>query len=455
MSFFITDAVSDDFEHVYVVLEQLDLLTTSGTVSIHRAAQGAPMVVDLMSRGGATQRSLFVATATVPAGQYTGVRVVMDQNLMLVPTGSTQGTPAVFADSQGGQKTLALGFDAPRGFSGGESLVIDFDLATWELQGGVVTTTADYIRFVDPAGVMVLANHEPNDLEGVITALTGPAPNQRFILDKGTGQVPVAVGPDSALYHELGHQGALIAEGIRVEVTGIFDPAQGVLLADEIKVEDDDIPDAEVRGTVVGEDIQTATFSVLEEVEAFVPQGTALTIRSVAGTVFLTRRGVPMEDYFHWVDLLAVSGRLEAEGELDPVTQTLTPHRVKLIGPAVDEKYNELEGPVSNIDVAALSFTVAAEEWWGLNVGVGEPITVDLTDTYYYRVDRYTGEEETAVQFFAALTVGQRVEVEGRFNAVTRTFRARWAAFEPEWQDQDDLGFEDDGATPIDDPTGP
>lgn len=54
-----------------------------------------------------------------------------------------------------------------------------------------------------------------------------------------------------------------------------------------------------------------------------------------------------------------------------------------------------------------------------------------------------------------ALTAGQRVEVEGRFDAQTRVFRARWATFEPEEYDDDDFGDDDDGSVPIDDPTGP
>jgi hypothetical protein len=457
VSLFITDSVSDEYDHVWVTLHAVDLLTRTGSVSLYATlANATPVVIDLKSLGGPSQRFLFVATSSVPGGEYTGVRVVVGKDVMLMPIGSPAGEAAEFEAPDADLKIMVRGFDAPRIFGGGDSLLVDFDLANWiHYEGTVYASGGNYLRIADPSNVTVLSNHEAGDHEGTITQLAVAPPNQTFVLQRGTSQIPVQVGADTALYHEHGFQSAAIADGVLVEVTGIFDPTLGVLLAEEIKIEDDDIPDAEVRGTVTATESETATFRVLEEVEAFVPSSTEITVRSVAGTVFLSRRGVPMWDYWEWIELLGAAGELEAEGDWDPTENMLTPYRVKLIGPAVDEKYNELEGVVSNIDPIALSFTVAAEEWWGLNVASNEPITADLTDVYYYRTDRWFGEEVDAQEFFLSLTGGQRVELEGRFDPLTRTFRARWASFEPEEQDEDDYGYDDDGAVPIDDPTGP
>lgn len=457
MALYFTDAVSDDFDHVWVSLYSVDLLTRDGALSLYSTPPGAPpAIIDLKSLGGPNQRYWFVASSTVAAGEYTGAQVVLGAELMLMPVGSSTGTPARFEAADGERKLMVRGFDAPRTFAGGEALLIDFDLAAWNFYAGYVSAgSGQYLRLGDPAGISVLTAHEPNDHQGLITSVSGAAPNQRFVIEGGASALTVQTSAETALYHELGYQSAAIAVGTMVEVTGVFDNALGVLLAQEIKVEDDAVADAELRGTMTSSAVETATFQVLEEVEAFVPNSTALTVKATGGTVFLSRRGVPMWDYFEWVHLLGQGGQLEAEGAFDPAARALYAHRLKLIGPAVDEKYNELEGPVSNIDPGALSFTVAAEEWWGLNVDPGEPIAVELADTYYYRIDRETFEEVDAATFFLALTAGQRVEVEGRFDAQTRVFRARWATFEPEEYDDDDFGDDDDGSVPIDDPTGP
>lgn len=226
-------------------------------------------------------------------------------------------------------------------------------------QGG--TWLAIGVR-VSGAGVGLPPAGARTEIEGYITAFSSA---RQFSVSG------VAVDASAARWLPDG-----LALGVRVEVEGVY--ANGVLMATEVELEDDD--DFEIEGTVESVDTSARTLIVRGIVVHYA------SARFKQGTEADLRAGVRIE----------VDGRLDADGT------TLVATEIEFDD---DRDGAGIEGRITSLDRGAQTFVVAG-------------VTVDYSGARF--------EDGSA----ADLAVGVKVEVEGQFSSDGRTLRATEIEFD-------------------------
>jgi hypothetical protein len=416
-SLFMTDSL-DTHDHVWITVNKVVLTGAGGNATVFDDTVG--QTVDLKTlRDSSGERYAFLAA--VPAGTYTGASVTVDKTVTLFSGGSSTGVTRVFAGNNGSTATLTIGFSTPRSFGPGQGFALDFNLADWN-DDGTTITGSPFLREGQGAGLHDGSRHEHDGFHGVIQGLAGVIPTQSFNLVRGSHSTAVVTNAQTVIFNSNGAPSPTLTNGERVEVRGAFSVDQNAIVADSIKIRapgDGDDDEQEVQGPVSDINAGAGTFVVtIDEAHHFIPTDTTVTVTTGASTVFVSGGGIILTpaDFFA---ALANGQEIEVEGIYDANTNTLAATRVKLEDGENEDHDSQVKGPVSAINVPALTFDVTAQEWEGISLGANQVVHVVTNGSTVFEHGSMT-----ASQFFAALTSGQQVEVEGVFDAGTSTMTA-------------------------------
>lgn len=420
---FMTDNL-DSHDHVWVTIKKVVLTGAGGDATVFNDATGK--TVDLRTlRDGSGERYSFLAST--PAGSFTRVAVTLDKTVTLFGSGSSTGLVRQFAGNDGTNVVMTLTFGAPRSFGTGSGFALDFSLSDWT-DNGTTVSGAPFLKEGSGSGLHDNSRHEREDYEGTIQNLSGSAPDQTFTLTNGVRSVAVITSASTIVFNSNGNPSPALANGKRVEVRGSFSLTQNAIIADVVKIEDANHGqgEAEVKGNASNIDANAGTLTVdATRTHHFQPNQSTVDVVTTQSTVYFSHGGLSLTKA-EFFAALANGQEVEAEGTYDSGTNTLTARKLKLEDGEGEHGHEaEIKGPVSSLNAQAQTFDVNAIQWEGITLGSNHLIHVTVTgDT------RYEHDNMTAQQFFAALSNGSFLEVEGFFDAETNTLVAKKMQFE-------------------------
>lgn len=406
-----TDSLSTDFDHVWVKVYQVYLEGQTNELVFEDAA-GLDMDLTTL-RDVAGPRYAFLDDNGVTPATYGQVRVVMDEELMLVPKGATTAQSYRFAAQHAvsgtpGRSELKLRSPSVI-IPGKNELVLDFDLSTWDLDANnrVVAT----LKRGNRNGLDDENRHEANDIHGTVSGLAGTSPNQMFTLTRPGGDVKVKTSADTRVFNSSGATNPVLANGQRVEVYGVF--VQGFFLARAVKVEDDSSSNDphKIKGNPSNINAAAGTFDVqVTLARGFVPDSTTMSVTTNATTRFLTDAGalITKDEFFA---ALAIPGnKVEVEGRANGSLFAAVKAKIE---DENDVNESEIKGPVTVVDAAAGTLTMTVQSWFGTGFSAGQSVDVTTKISTEYRLN---SDPVTKDQFFAGISVGTIVEAKGSYN---------------------------------------
>ncbi|HWK84988.1 MAG TPA: DUF4382 domain-containing protein [Caldimonas sp.] len=231
MQTYITDNLATDYSKVWVSIEKITAVDSSGAEVTLLDATATPAVVNLASLAAVGQ---FMSTAGIPAGVYTEVRVTLANSVQLVSLDGSSTITAKLAASGTEVVVHVRNLSLDTATSG--QLVLDFNLAkfTYDPSTGLVTPVVEAPLPSDAFGKFVRQQAEVNGLvQSVDTTAQSLTVNDRRL---GNGVV-VTLGADAVVVDEASGMNitlAGIAAGAHVEIRGIVTP--GATTADPVTV---------------------------------------------------------------------------------------------------------------------------------------------------------------------------------------------------------------------------
>ncbi len=407
---FATDSINDDFSQVWVKIHKIEIVGTTRATLFDDAAGKIINLKTLRDAIGA-KYSLMDSAGASP-GAYTQAVVTLDRELSLVPKGSTTAQAKQFSDDHNsataGMSELKL---ALAGFNaiGTKNLVLDFDLANWNVQpDGKVRAE---LRRGDDSGLGDERRHVGDDFGGRIQALAGTAPNFAFTLLRGNGR-HFSVKTDSAtrVFNQNGAANPVLVNALHVEVSGAF--VGGVLLASVIKIENEDRDDDPHKIKGVGTESAGVISVAVRMAFGFTPDRTTYTVNTNASTRYLSNAGVPMTRAT-FIAAMVSAAEIEVEGTA--LAGGLF-NAVKLKLEDEDENEAEVKGPITAITANGL--TMSARSWFGASLTLNQTVTVNVSGATEFRLN---SDSVTREQFFAGVAVGTTVETKGSMNGAVMT----------------------------------
>ncbi len=423
---FATDGFRDDYDHVWVTIYKIEVLTASG-VSDVVFDDPVGRVIDLKSlRDPSGQRFALLANASVRSGVHTRVRVTIGSTINLVPRGSTIAQSIQVASDVprdgNGNALLEFALANPHDFSAGnEDVVIDFDLAAFAIANGKVRPS---IKHALGAAIRNRNRHEKNRFSGIVSDLSGTPPDTTFILaTEGRTRLTVVTNANTRIFNADGSPNPALSNGQRVKVAGTFDADTRKFVATEIRigVEVEIQEPPEVEGAPSNINPVAGTFDVtVSSAEDFMPPSTTVRVVTTADTVFRSRGGVRMTSA-EFFAALATAASVEVQGNYNSSTNTFTALRAKLDDePSGGEDEDvEVRGNAVEDDSTAGAFTVRPIfEWEGF---LPNNNSVRVQTTASTRFKNLDGSLITKANFFSLFLMGNpgaiQVKVEGSYAA--------------------------------------
>jgi hypothetical protein len=433
---FVTDNLSDKYDHVWVSIKKIELkLAAGGTREIFSDPVG--LGIDLSSlHDESGPKYQFLNQLTLPAGTYSGALITLDKNAVLFPTNTTAGAeteiatqavapanalakdkksaaPAVSKDA-----VLDVTFDPPKMLgTGHDDLVLDFDLSQWKEDGGkvvgVVTTSMGAgLEAADRNGSVVES--------GVVNTLKGDVPQQNFILKNGDStEIQVQTTSATALVGLAGAGDPVLTKGQNVEVSGSFDTNTRRLTATTIKVTDPKVPVvSQVQGVVSAIDPKTGSWKVTpSETRGLLPAGTTIPVTLATDARFTGPSGLTLSKDDFMKGLSAEkSVSVLVSGSYDSAKALFTVGDARILNqdaqPAV-----KVAGLVSNPKTDALTFGLTVSDYEGLFTKPGAAAVVAVTPTTTFADQN--GKTLTTDQFFGALAAPTSAQVNGVLDTST------------------------------------
>lgn len=419
LDLFITDDLTPDYTGVWVKLYKGSLGKADGSsTTVFESAEGLP--VNLRQLNDGTARFLLLAPGRVPEGTYDKVEVILDKTVTLVATGSGATTTANFPntyDTTDGKSRISLTLDPNLTVPGPNRLVIDFDLKNWTVTGGVVTPV---VKRHDGSGLDDPSRHEKFEFKGVIGDLSGSLPPQTFTLRLRTGgSITVETTVETDIFIEGGATaGGNLANGLKAEVYGTFDPASRRLVARVVKAEvedEDDRDEAKIVGPGFDTNPTGGTFSIRPRfIRGAVPKGDVVNVATTETTKFKGRRGATLTKDQFFAAFVNVGSEpvVQVEGIYNAETNTITAKSCHIESDA-GRGDAEAEGESAEPNAQLRKFKLFVFEANGFDFG-SEAINVQaVEDAKYYGVN---DQLISATAFFEALAAGsKKVEIKGGF----------------------------------------
>lgn len=415
---FATDNLSAGYSAVWVTINKVQLRKADDTfVTVFENSSGK--VINLRAlNDGANRFSLFGKDG-IPSGTYSGIRVVLDRDVTLFPTGSTTGQARVFDDVYGAAAAnLDLTFGSAKVVGSGESpnWVIDFDLSQWNDVAGEITNAV--IVEGSTGGLSDPSRHDRDDFTGTVSSLAGTFPQLTFTLTTVNGNtINVQTNSSTAIFNNNGSPNPVLANGKRAEVYGVYVPASSSFVAFAIKVkESSDSDEFEVKGGPSEVNPSGRTLRVATRItRGFVPTLTYVNVVVNDSTLFKNDRGIVITEAQFFASLVRDTAlEVEAEGTtFNTSTQTLAARKIK-VDDEEDDGEAEARGTANTINATEGTFRIQLTEWEGFAGSVGMQLPITTNSGTEYR--DANGETITKTAFFELLPTSAGVKVEGRMN---------------------------------------
>ena len=413
LTLYATDSM-DGNDQVWVQLHKVELLSTLDRVAVFQDDAGKTINLRAL-RDGSGARFLFLGQTSIPAGEFTTAILTLSRDVNTVPAGQTNALKDVFDDSllKNGFTEIQITLDSAR--RGNDSLILDFDLANWVNNGGVISPVVKSLRDGTLSNV---ARHEKDDLKGTISGLTPTS----FVLNLPFGRtIQVNLKPTTVITRSDGGANPVLANGQIVKVLGIVSPAERSVQADQVTIKIDDNGDLgdEVKGTIT-QVSDLAYDLVVTRARGFLPPGSKVRIQATSTTVYLNNLGQPITKA-EFQAALGTGSVAEAEGLF--AAGILTAEKLKLEGNNAADNPAELKGTALSVDEANGKFTVSLSEWFGFAGALNQSVIVKTTGSTVFLDGN--GAPMTKAAFFAA--AGQKtVDAKGAFvNGELVAVRAR------------------------------
>lgn len=417
VSSYATDSLDTDYSHVWVTVFKV---TLEGANQIEVFNDPAGRLIDLKTlRDAAGARYEFLDDSSITPATYGAVRVELDEDLSLVPIGSTTAQARKFALVHGvpgspGRSQLKISTPHIM-IPGRNQLVLDFDLGSWNLDG--TGRVLAILKRGNGQGLEDRRRHEAREYPGRVSNLTGVAPTQSFFLTRGQISLAVRTDANTRIFNESGAPNPALANGVRVEVRGVF--VAGVLLANAIKIDDEvgDHPQS-IKGLASNLDETAGTLDVkVLRARGFVPDRETYGVTTSATTKFMSDGGAILTkaEFFAALAALGTNAHVEAEGTVSGGVFAADKLKVEDEG---EHHGAEIKGAITAVDPVAGTLTMTVQRWEGIGFTTGQSVNVTTLPVTVYVLD-HTRVPKAA--FFAAIGVGTTVEAKGMYNGTTLT----------------------------------
>ncbi len=412
---FVTDDLHAGYSGVWVKVYKAQIKNSAGTsTTLFDNAAGTTINLRQLNDGAA--RFLLLAPGTLPDGTYNKVEFVLDKSVTLVasPSGvsSTANFPAAMDDSTAGRSKLEVNLAPALVLPGATRVAIDFDLKNWVVASGIVTP----VLGVHPGnGLDDPARHERFEFKGLIKDLSGTAPTQTFGLNlRFGGSVNVATDANTAI---LGDGASALANGLKAEVYGDFNPLTRTVSARVIKLESEFENEAKAIGSALNVVEASNSFDVKPKfTRGFAPQGEKVGVVTNATTTrFRGRHGSTLTSAQFYAALAAAGANaiVEVEGVYSSTSNSITAKSVHIENES-ELGGDEARGNSSEANLEAKTFKITVSEHEGFDLPAGGVITVKVTDGTRFRTA--SGAEINLPSFFETMAGNsQVVKVEGIF----------------------------------------
>lgn len=420
-SLFLTDDLNAGYDGVWVSVKKVEAIGTSGPTVVYENAAGRQVNVRALSKNGES-RFMFLGEHGLPNGTYTGVKITLAKEVVLFPTGSPTGLNREFAELDGsGDKLLDVTFSAPIDVSNGENhIVLDFKLSDWWDDGSLVQGA----KVVEGSknGLDDPDRHDHDEYQGVVTGLSGDAPNLSFTLNGEHGwHMDVRTDANTAFFNGDGTANPKLANGDRVKVDGVFSPDLGAVLATAVKIKKDEEDEPQhVVGSSFDWNGDTGTFFVkIREAEGFMPGSDSVKVHvDPLTTRFTSRHGQVLTKSEFFVILAQHPGiEVGAEGSYSGGEDAVFEAKSVRVKDEDGHEQAEAFGQVASSNADAGSWVLTLKEWEGFQGSTGQQVPVATNaDTQFFNAD---GAAMEKAAFFQALTVGAKVAVKGEFDGST------------------------------------
>jgi len=255
VALYITDSPLDGYSHVIVTIYRIDFTsaTDGSTVTVFNDPQG--VTYDLRELSGILTK---LPGASVPAGSYSGARIIVGSDIVLVPTSGSQ-TIAQFdplahsCDASTSQCVIDI--NSSFTVSTAAPVVLDFDLKSFSydsLTNTILATViiktecSEYDGYVE----MSDSHHDSNsqELKGTVTSIDNNTGTLMVTLMKAEhfnpGSVDVQVVTDSNTMFSCDDSSsgcsvssvADLQQGMTVEVSGSWNPGTMTFHATKVEV---------------------------------------------------------------------------------------------------------------------------------------------------------------------------------------------------------------------------
>jgi hypothetical protein len=228
---YITDNLATDYSKVWVSVEKITAVDSSGTEVTLFDATGSAAVINLSSLASVGQ---FMSTVTIPVGVYSEVRVTLANSILLVSLDGSTTVSAKLAATGSDFIIHITGISVDPSSSG--QLILDFNLArfTYDPSSGLVTPV---VEVPPPVAAFSKFVAQQATVNGIVQSVD--AANGRLVVNDprlGDGVV-IILSADAVIVDEASNTSVPLAGipiGARVEVSGMVSP--GATTADPVTV---------------------------------------------------------------------------------------------------------------------------------------------------------------------------------------------------------------------------
>jgi hypothetical protein len=412
---FVTDDLHAGYSGVWVKVYKAQVKNTAGaSTTLFDSTEGT--TINLRQLNDGASRFLLLAPGVLPDGTYNKIEFVLDKSVTLVasPSGvsSTGNFPASMDDSTAGRSKLEVTLSPALVLPGTTRVCIDFDLRNWTFASGIVTP----VLGVHPGtGLDDSSRHERFEFKGLIRDLSGTSPNQTFILGLRTGgSVSVVTDANTSI---VGDGASALANGLKAEVYGDYNPTTKTVAARVIKLESEFENEAKAIGPALNVVELTNSFDVRPKfTRGFAPQGEKVgVVTNPSTTRFRANHGSTLTSAQFYAAVVAAGTNavVEVEGTYNSASNSITAKSVHIENES-ELGGDEAKGSSSEPNLDGKTFKITVSEHEGFDVPEGGVITVKVTTATRFR--NANGSEMTLPGFYEVLAGGSRnVKVEGIF----------------------------------------
>ncbi|OWU65377.1 MAG: hypothetical protein CBB60_005010 [Armatimonadetes bacterium Cent15-Ar3] len=410
---FVTDDLHTGYSGVWVKVYKAQIKNSAGaSTTLFDSVDGT--TINLRQLNDGASKFLLLAPGVLADGTYNKIEFVLDKSVTLVAspsgTSSTGNFPASLDDSTAGRSKLEINLSPALVVPGATRVAIDFDLRNWTFVGGVVTP----VLAVHPGtGLDDSARHERFEFKGLVRDLSGTSPTQTFLLGLRTGgTLTVATDANTSI---VGDGASALANGLKAEVYGDYNPVTKTVSARVIKLESEFEDEAKAIGAASNIVELSNSFDVAPKyTRGFAPQGEKVSVVTNSTTTrFRGNHGSTLTSAQFYAALTAAGANavVEVEGVYSSSTNTITAKSVHIENES-ELGGDEAKGTSSVPDAEAGTFSIQISEHEGFDAPESGLVPVKVSSATQYK--NTNGNSMTKAAFFEALAAGSKVvKVEG------------------------------------------